>query len=110
MPRRLAAKLNGRVAVEPGAEPAQTLAALDRAGEWLELPLAIASVSSDNRRFARVGFPSVGIGLGGEGIHTPADTPERVDRDALAAAGRLLLATVWQLALRESERSCDSVR
>ena len=94
----MAAKLHDAIAVEPGASPERTLDALDRAGEWLEQPLAIGNVSSDNRRFAQAGFPSVGIGLGGHGVHTPADTDEHVDSDAMLVAGRLLLATVCQLA------------
>ena len=52
----MAAKLDGVVWVEADAEPETTLAALDRAGEWIEVPLAIGHVSSDNRRFAQAGF------------------------------------------------------
>ena len=48
--------------------------ALDQAGEWLETPLTVGAVGSDNRRYAQVGFPTVGLALGGVGGHTPADT------------------------------------
>jgi aminopeptidase YwaD len=52
----------------------------------------------DNRRYAAAGFASVGVVLGGNGGHTPADTPKQVDRAAIHLAARLLLATIWQLA------------
>lgn len=94
----MAAQLHEAITVEPGASPARILAALDQAGEWLEQPLAIGTVSSDNRRFAAAGFPSVGIGLGGKAMHSPADGYKNVDPRALLAAGRLLLAAVSQLA------------
>lgn len=94
----MAATLGEAIFVEPGGDPQLTIDALDRAGEWLEQPLVVASVSSDNRRFAQVGFPTVGIALGGGGMHTPADTVERVDPNAMAAAGRLLAAAIAQIA------------
>ncbi len=94
----MAAQLHKAVLVEPGASPTRTLAALDQAGEWLGQPLVLGDVSSDNRRFAQVGLQTVGIGLGGNDIHTPADTPENVNPPAMLAAARLLLTTVWQLA------------
>lgn len=93
----LAGRLNDTITVEPGASPERTLAALDRAGEWLAQPLAVGSVSSDNRRFAGVGFPSVGIGLGGAAMHSPADSYESVEPEAMLAAGRLLIATLAEI-------------
>jgi aminopeptidase YwaD len=99
----MAARLGEAISVEPGASPAETLEALDQAGEWLEQPLAIASVSSDNRRFAQASFPTVGIALGAAAMHTPADTPDTVDPKAMDAAGRLIAATIWQLAFAESD-------
>jgi aminopeptidase YwaD len=81
----------------PGSEP--LLEALDQAGRWLEIPLAVGKVASDNRQYARVGFPSVGLALGSYGMHSPADTMERVEREAMSLAGRLLLAVIWQMAI-----------
>jgi hypothetical protein len=74
------------------------IAALDRAGQWLEIPLTLGAVASDNRRYAQVGFPSIGVALGGSGGHTPADVPELVDVEAMQLAADLRLATIWQLA------------
>jgi aminopeptidase YwaD len=96
----LAGRLHDTITVEPGAAPERTLAAMDQAGEWLEQPLAIGAVSSDNRRFAQVGFQSVGIGLGGAAMHSPADTYESVEPKAMLAAGRLLLATLAEIERR----------
>jgi Zn-dependent M28 family amino/carboxypeptidase len=93
-----AARFHESVWVEPslGSEP--LLQALDHAGRWLEIPLAVGNVASDNRQFARVGFPSVGLALGSFGMHSPADTIEHIDREAMRAAGQLLLAVIWQIA------------
>jgi hypothetical protein len=93
-----AACFDEAVWVEPG-EPADALVnALDQAGQWLEIPLILGAVGSDNRRYAAQGFPTVGIALGGMGGHTPADVPEQVDLAAVELAGQLLLATIGQLA------------
>jgi len=93
-----AARFHEPVWVEPspGSEP--LLQALDQAGRWLEIPLAAGNVASDNRQYARVGFPSVGLALGSFGMHTPADTMEHVDPEAMSMAGRLLLAVICQIA------------
>jgi Zn-dependent M28 family amino/carboxypeptidase len=93
-----AARFHEAVWVEasPGSEP--LLQALDQAGRWLEIPLAVGNVASDNRPYARAGFPTVGLALGSHGMHSPADTVERVEREAMSLAGRLLLAAIWQLA------------
>lgn len=93
-----AARFHEAVWVEPslGSEP--LLQALDQAGRWIEIPLAVGSVSSDNRQFARVGFPSIGLGLGIFGMHTPADTMEHVESKAMSFAGQLLLAVICQIA------------
>ena len=74
------------------------MAALDQAGELLEIPLILGNVASDNRRYAAAGFPAVGVALGGAGGHTPADTVEHVDSGAMHMAAKLLLAGLWQLA------------
>src|SRR5713226_5941186 len=79
----------------------RAIAALDRAGQWLDIPLVLGPVGSDNRRYAAVGFPAVGVNSGGEASHSPADTPDRVDLDAVALCGRLLLATLWQIGFRD---------
>lgn len=95
-----AARLHEAIQVEPspGGPGADALvAALDWAGERLEFPLAVGQVSSDNRRFAAAGFAAVGVSVGLSGLHTPADTPDRVEPEAMRRAGALLLATIWQL-------------
>jgi hypothetical protein len=97
----MAGKFNGKIAVELGpADPAPKLliAALDAAGRQLRLPLYAAPVSSDNRRYAQAGFPAAGIGLGAAHYHSPLDSLDRIDPDALGKAGRLLLASVAHLA------------
>jgi len=93
-----AARFNDAVWVEPGGPADVLVDALDRAGQWLEIPLLLGPVGSDNRRYAEVGFPTTGIALGGASAHTPADVPEQVDATAMEMAGRLLLATIGQLA------------
>lgn len=93
-----AARFNEAVWVEAGSGADELIIALDTAGQWLEIPLVLGAVASDNRRYAAAGFPSVGVALGGSGGHTPADTPEFVDSEAMSLAARLLLATIWQLA------------
>lgn len=93
-----AARFNGSVSVEPGPGAKPLLDALDVAGEYLGVPLAMGPVGSDNRRFAAAGFPTVGLGLGGAAGHSPADSPERVDPAAMGVAAALLLATMWTLA------------
>jgi aminopeptidase YwaD len=93
-----AARFNTAVWVEAGAGTDALIAALDQAGQWLEIPLVLGNVASDNRRYAAAGFPSVGVALGGAGGHTPADTTNHVDDAALRLAAQLLLATLWQLA------------
>jgi acetylornithine deacetylase/succinyl-diaminopimelate desuccinylase-like protein len=93
-----AARFNEAVWVEASAGADPLIAALDMAGQWLEIPLVLGAVASDNRRYAAAGFPSVGVALGGTGGHTPADTFELVDPSTMALAARLLLATIWQIA------------
>ena len=93
-----AARFHEAVWVEPspGSEP--LLQALDQAGRWLGIPLMVGNVASDNRQFTGAGFPSVGLALGSYGMHSPADTIEHVDQEAMTIAGQLLLAIIWQLA------------
>jgi aminopeptidase YwaD len=93
-----AARFNEAVWVEASTNAEALLAALDQAGQWLEIPLVLGHVASDNRRYAAAGFPSVGVALGGSGGHTPFDRAEHVDTAAIQMATRLLLATIWQLA------------
>jgi hypothetical protein len=93
-----AAHFNDAVWVEPGGPADALVNALDQAGQWLEIPLILGAVGSDNRRYAAQGFPTVGVALGGMGGHTPADVPERVDLSAIELAGQLVLATIGQLA------------
>jgi acetylornithine deacetylase/succinyl-diaminopimelate desuccinylase-like protein len=93
-----AARFNEAVWVEAGANTSTLVAALDQAGQWLEIPLILGIVASDNRRYAAAGFPSVGVALGGGGGHTPADTTDHVESVAMQMAAKLLLATLWQLA------------
>jgi aminopeptidase YwaD len=93
-----AARFNEAVWVEAGEGAEPLIAALDQAGQWLEMELVLGQVASDNRRYATAGFPSVGVALGGRGGHTPDDTMEHVDPAAMQMAARLLLATLWQLA------------
>jgi aminopeptidase YwaD len=94
-----AARFHEAVWVEPSLGSESLLQALDQAGRWLEIPLMVGNVASDNRQYARVGFPSVGLALGSLGMHSPADTMEHVDREAMRIAGQLLLAVMWQMAL-----------
>ena len=93
-----AARFNAAVWVEAGASTDTLITALDHAGQWLEIPLTLGNVASDNRRYAAAGFPAVGVALGGAGGHTPADTAEQVDSGAMQMAAKLLLASLWQLA------------
>ena len=93
-----AAKFHEAVWAELSDNADVLIEALDVAGEWLEIPLTVGAVGSDNRRYAQVGFPTVGVALGGIGGHTPADTVDQVDPPAMSIAGRLLLAAIWQLA------------
>lgn len=93
-----AARFNEAVWVEASAGADSLIAALDQAGQWLEIPLVLGHVASDNRRYAAAGFASVGVALGGFGGHTPADRIEQVDPAAMLMAARLLLATIWQVA------------
>ena len=97
----LAARLASPVAVEASADARPLLEALDAAGRAFGVPLEIAPVASDNRRFAGAGFPSVGVGLGAHAYHTPADVPERVETAALATAGELVLAAARHLTRKE---------
>lgn len=93
-----AAQFHEAVRVEASPHADALVAALDQAGRWLQIPLAMGPVSSDNRRFAAAGLPAVGITTGAASIHTPADVIERVEHEAMQMVGALLLATIWQLA------------
>lgn len=93
-----AACQNDAVWVEPGAQSEQLLQALDQAGRWLDIPLTVGNIASDQRQFVREGFPAVGLSVGAANLHTPADAIEQVQPAALQVAARLLLAAMWQLA------------
>ncbi|WP_327010721.1 M28 family metallopeptidase [Dactylosporangium sp. NBC_01737] len=90
-----AGNLHQAAAVEAGGPAHALLAALDQAGRHTGLPLVAGPVASDNRRYAAVGFPAVGIGAGMAGYHSPADTADRVETSTLAAVARLVVATGW---------------
>lgn len=92
------ARMGEMIWIEAGGEADPLIRALDEAGKDLSIPLSFGTVASDNRPFARQGFPSVGVSSGGFGIHTPADTAERVEGKALERAARLILWTMWRLA------------
>lgn len=93
----MAGQFHGSVAIEAGPLGVDLVAALDGAGRQLGIPLQLGPVASDNRRYAEAGFPAVGMGLGAAAYHSPADRPETVDDEALAVAGRLILATLAEL-------------
>lgn len=88
-------RLEDAAAVEAGGPAHGLLAVLDQAGRHTGLPLKAGPVASDNRRYAGAGLAAVGIGAGMGGYHSPADTPDRVDSNTLAAVCRLVVATVW---------------
>lgn len=92
-----AAQLTGAAAVEAGGAATALLAALDQAGRDTGVPLRAGAMPSDNRRYAAAGLPAIGIGMGIPGYQTPAETPDRVDPGTLAAATRLVTATVHHL-------------
>ena len=90
-----AGRLDQAAAVEAGGPAHALLALLDQAGRHTGVPLAAGPVASDNRRYGAAGLAAVGIGAGMGGYHSPADTPDRVDPDTLAAIARLVVATGW---------------
>ncbi|GCE12446.1 M28 family metallopeptidase [Tengunoibacter tsumagoiensis] len=92
-----AACLNEAVWVEPGPQTEPVLQALDQAGRWLDIPLIVGNIASDQRQFVQAGFPAVGLSVGAAQLHTPGDSMERVQPEALHRAATLLLATLWQL-------------
>lgn len=83
--------------VEAGGSAEPLLAALDRAGRRLGVPLRARSMPSDNRRYAAAGHAAVGIGMGMPGYQTPLETPDRVGTATLAAAAELLIGAVEEL-------------
>lgn len=94
-----AAALDEAAAVEAGGPAHPLLAALDQAGRRIGVPLRAGAMASDNRRYAAAGLPAVGIGMGLPGYQTPAETADRVERETLLAACRLVIATVEELDL-----------
>jgi aminopeptidase YwaD len=100
-----AGHLEDAAAVEAGGPAHGLLAALDQAGRYTGLPLKAGPVASDNRRYSSAGLAAVGIGAGMGGYHSPADTPERVDRDTLGAVCRLVVAAGWLAAATETTLS-----
>lgn len=91
------AALDGAAAVEAGGPAEPLLAALDSAGRAVGVPLRAGAMPSDNRRYAAIGLPAVGIGMGVPGYQTPAETPDRVQPGTLRAAANLLVEAVRQL-------------
>ena len=104
----MAGKFNGTVAVELSADTQAIIAALDHAGRLLHIPLAAAPVASDNRQYAGAGMPAAGIGLGAAHYHSPLDSLDRIDPEALRRAGRLLLVTIAHLAAPTSTAGNDN--
>ncbi|MFD9735756.1 M28 family metallopeptidase [Umezawaea sp. NPDC059074] len=94
----MAGKFNGAVAAEVGGDSTALISALDRAGRALHIPLAGGAVASDNRQYAGRGLPAVGLGLGAAHYHSPLDTLDRIDPDALRMAGRLVVLSTAFLA------------
>lgn len=88
-----AGRVDGAAAVEAGGPAYRLLALLDQAGRRAGVPLTAGPVASDNRRYGGAGFAAVGIGAGMGGYHSPADTPDKVDRTTLVAIARLVVAT-----------------
>src|SRR5216683_2217090 len=68
-----AACQNEAVWVEPGAHTEHLLRVLDQAGRWLDIPLMLGNIASDQRQFTREGFPAIGLSVGAAKLHTPAD-------------------------------------
>lgn len=104
----MAGKFNGTVAVELGGDTQPIISALDRAGRLLRIPLEAAQVASDNRQYAGAGMPAAGIGLGAAHYHSPLDSLDRIDPEALRKAGRLLLVTIAHLAAHTGEAGHDN--
>ncbi|WP_344220878.1 M28 family metallopeptidase [Kribbella sancticallisti] len=92
-----AAQLGAAAAVEAGGPAEPLLAAVDQAGRLTGVPLQAGAMASDNRRYAAVGLPAIGIGMGMPGYQTTAETPDRVEGRTLLAATDLVTATVNQL-------------
>jgi hypothetical protein len=67
------------------------------------VPLVAGPVASDNRRYATVDLPTVGIGAGMAGYHSPADTADRVEAATMTALTRLVVATVWLAATEHAK-------
>lgn len=84
--------------VETGAHSEQLRQAIDQAGRWLDIPLVSEKIPSDQRAFAYEGFPAAGLCVGAAWLHTPADSIDQVQPEALEMAAQLLLTTTWQLA------------
>ncbi|MFL1378503.1 MULTISPECIES: M28 family peptidase [unclassified Nocardiopsis] len=84
--------------VEAGGPAGPLLAALDRVGRRLGVPLRARAMPSDNRRYAAAGHAAVGIGMGMPGYQTPLETPDRVETATLVAAAELLIGAVEELA------------
>ncbi|HET7013897.1 MAG TPA: M28 family metallopeptidase [Streptosporangiaceae bacterium] len=80
----------------PGSE--EIASALDRAGRLTGVPLVVGPVASDNRSYAAAGIPAVGLASGAAHYHSPLDSADLVDAEALEHAGQLLLAATRFLA------------
>lgn len=96
----MAGHFTDAVAAELGPGSEQLMWALDLAGQWLDIPLTLSPVASDNRRYSAAGFIAAGLGLGAPSYHTPGDSVEWVEEASLALAGRLLLAATWLVAFQ----------
>ena len=94
----LAALSANPVVVEGSPNSRSLLTVLDTSGRRSAIPLMQGPVQSDNRQFAARGFPTVGLGSGGVGYHTPLDTVDRVEPEALRRVGVLLLGAIRDIA------------
>lgn len=91
-------RFHGAMSAELGAESEGIVAALDSAGRQTGIPLVVGPVASDNRSYAAAGIPAVGLACGAAHYHSPLDSADLVEPEALERAGRLLLAATQFLA------------
>jgi aminopeptidase YwaD len=93
----MVARWHGAVSVELGPGSESVRAALDRVGKAHGIPLILGAIASDNRRYAAAGFPAVGLGTGAAGYHSPADSPDLVELEAIERTGKLVLGVVDEI-------------
>ncbi|HET9893344.1 MAG TPA: M28 family metallopeptidase [Streptosporangiaceae bacterium] len=91
-------RFHGAMSAELGPGSEDIASALDRAGRLTGVPLVVGPVASDNRSYASAGMPAVGLASGAAHYHSPSDSADLVETEALERAGRLLLAATRFLA------------